>query len=92
MEPISNTAWVTKNQALDTPKIKGKTKYYFLKNSNNKMTPNNILLCLVILIDQCLIQPSSEKLSPVALGSTTETHSQKRCRESDLGAHESITT
>lgn len=46
MEPTGDTAWVTKEQRLDSPETYGKTKYYWFFKSNNKIIPNDILLYL----------------------------------------------
>ena len=63
MEPISDVATITRNQRRDVTETTVKPNTTDLnKKSDGKMNP----IIPAILIDQCLIQPSSEKLSPGA--------------------------
>lgn len=66
MEPVPNTAWVTKNLRLDSPESQGKTKYYCW--SLKKVTKCLLRFCYAILIDQCLSSAIIRVLPPAEDG------------------------
>ena len=90
MEPIPNTAWVTKNLRLDS--LESQAKYYWSENwGGGGVAITLFLIHFAKLTDQCLTQPSSEKLPSAADGNKyRDTQLGIMYRERYFGTHSSI--